>query len=873
MEYINRLLHRTSASPARPSSPASSSGSDSSLPKPAEHEVKVRFAREFADVGSITYSAPESLSSASSFHSLSSSLSTKSSSGICPDSTSHSPDESANISYVNPNIPGVEDLIRACTNIQLNRDKDESFLELHNSQDLSQDQTFTSATEEPVLDITQNLHGDSFQSDSLDATRNIDSTSAILDRTQDIQGGFISDGNCTKELLSQTTGIADEKSVFETEGSINKTVLLENSEDITSGFKTCSFSNGIGESVLPSDIEKRELNVTVNVPPNISDVDSGVCQEKIVDKTQTIEASLSLNSITFPTINSNPSISIVAENIEFPSLPSISTISSLTEFSEAKEISIYNTLDTDKDSLPRSSSPIDNANVKVVSLHDTLDSKVDVDKSSSDLNINSSTHEVRDFCKNNIEALDITTSVISKSSPRQSGEVGNAQTLNVTYEEIVQNQAGTSQQKNENNIHSTSANSQEDFRLVNDPSREEDTVAEEFIPAKLVKQEDLQKSVEESATKSLEESLDNTLTLQDISINSESAEEVEQYAEFKPQRQSTTLTRISDQNFIPPKAIINELANENTEPSLGLPGEDDYFVSATSEIFQDPKSFDFLLARSNSRNIDRLRAESFPLPTGTIQKSEKPQEKIEEPIEETKPDMAPTADINMSKELELVRATVLQLEEQLEKQKKEYDSELDRQKTAYQDKINKLQVQLAQEVESKLEMKVVTDEYEKSISRLLTEREKYRKHFEEEMSKLQDELRAEKQHLSNTEAAFNDVHQKYERLKAVISAYKCNEAALKKSIQANAETIKTLESKYDHLKKHATTQLEKANLELDGMRKQHEAEIVKLHAIIRKLELQNTSLAELVEQKSKENKELTQILDEVIARVGHPNVE
>lgn len=65
----------------------------------------------------------------------------------------------------------------------------------------------------------------------------------------------------------------------------------------------------------------------------------------------------------------------------------------------------------------------------------------------------------------------------------------------------------------------------------------------------------------------------------------------------------------------------------------------------------------------------------------------------------------------------------------------------------------------------------------------------------------------------------------------------------------------------------------RANLELDGIRKQNEAETVKLHAMIRKAELKSNSLAELVEQKTKENKELAKILDEVIARVAPGNSE
>lgn len=107
------------------------------------------------------------------------------------------------------------------------------------------------------------------------------------------------------------------------------------------------------------------------------------------------------------------------------------------------------------------------------------------------------------------------------------------------------------------------------------------------------------------------------------------------------------------------------------------------------------------------------------------------------------------------------------------------------------------------------------EEYEKSISRLLTERERDRTNFEQEKVKLQEELQAANHHLTNTEAAFNDVHQKYERLKGVVSVYKNNETVLKESIQENVDTIKTLETRYDQLKDHAMAQLEKYAINMD----------------------------------------------------------
>lgn len=51
----------------------------------------------------------------------------------------------------------------------------------------------------------------------------------------------------------------------------------------------------------------------------------------------------------------------------------------------------------------------------------------------------------------------------------------------------------------------------------------------------------------------------------------------------------------------------------------------------------------------------------------------------------------------MAKELELVRSTVLQLEDQLEKLKIDNEEK----QTSYQEKINQLQAQLAQEIKNK----------------------------------------------------------------------------------------------------------------------------------------------------------------------------
>ncbi|XP_046753395.1 transforming acidic coiled-coil-containing protein 3-like isoform X2 [Diprion similis] len=424
-----------------------------------------------------------------------------------------------------------------------------------------------------------------------------------------------------------------------------------------------------------------------------------------------------------------------------------------------------------------------------------------------------------------------------------------------------------------------------------------------------------------------EEDLNQTSTLREESFHSISSENTsDPYDAFKPVQQSTSL-QIADYNFeklgLAAQAIAEEISNKSSE----LTEDTDHFFNAQSELFFDPASFDFLLTRNNSKNTVRdLRAESLyvkfdPLvgntsmlpqgppqvvdgeenaknnisqptlgtpkrnpalaaidrlllysPTpGTPKKIEEPPKIEEIVVEEVKPMVTPMVDEAMAKELELVRSTVLQLDSQLEKERKErekerkeHEIEQEKQRLKYES----LEKEMAHEMQKKKEMTMVMDEYEKSLSRQMADRERERTIFAQEKAKLQDDLQAANHHLGNTEAAFNDVHLKYERLKSVTSAYKSNEDVLKESIQENVKTIKTLEDRYDQLKNHAMSQLEKANLELEAIRKQHETETVRLQAMIRKAELKSNSLAEMVEQKSKENKELSSILDEFIARVG-----
>jgi transforming acidic coiled-coil-containing protein 3 len=60
----------------------------------------------------------------------------------------------------------------------------------------------------------------------------------------------------------------------------------------------------------------------------------------------------------------------------------------------------------------------------------------------------------------------------------------------------------------------------------------------------------------------------------------------------------------------------------------------------------------------------------------------------------------------------------------------------------------------------------------------------------------------------------------------------------------------------------------RANETLSTLQRRNEAEIAKMHAMLRKAEMRVNSLERTCEQKSRENTELTKICDELIAQVG-----
>lgn len=194
--------------------------------------------------------------------------------------------------------------------------------------------------------------------------------------------------------------------------------------------------------------------------------------------------------------------------------------------------------------------------------------------------------------------------------------------------------------------------------------------------------------------------------------------------------------------------------------------------------------------------------------------------------------------------------------------------ELEKELAQTRKEVERLQKELKARIENEEQMKQVLQEYERTISELIADNKTEKSGIENELKRMQEEKDQATLDLQNVEAAFADVHRKYERTKQVVEGFKNNEEQLKKYVEDYKAKLKKSDQKYELLKSHAEEKLEEANKEIDNISRAQDTEIAKLTARLRKAEMQATSLEREVERKQNENQELTNICDELINKVG-----
>lgn len=321
---------------------------------------------------------------------------------------------------------------------------------------------------------------------------------------------------------------------------------------------------------------------------------------------------------------------------------------------------------------------------------------------------------------------------------------------------------------------------------------------------------------------------------------------------------------------------------EDTEAGPDI--NEDEFRSA-NDIFKDPSSFDFLSQHgSGNEAAQALARQSLyvkfdPLIGGRPSIMPKNNTIQEDDNDETlnnnndliamnspsPPKQAPRPE--RIEEDEAVNEQRLAFEENMSKKESQM-KELDRVSKSLSDELKNLQLEIKIKRDSEDQMKQVLKEYEKTISELVADKEREKLSYDEERLRLTAERDQAVEDLRGVEAAFADVHRKYERTKSMVEEIKQNEDTLKRYIDEYQSKSRKQEEKYQRLKQHAEETLDKANREIEHLSKSQDSEIARLTAMLKKAEMKAVSLERTVEQKNKENEELTTICDELIAKVG-----
>ncbi|XP_059053323.1 transforming acidic coiled-coil-containing protein 3-like [Achroia grisella] len=199
------------------------------------------------------------------------------------------------------------------------------------------------------------------------------------------------------------------------------------------------------------------------------------------------------------------------------------------------------------------------------------------------------------------------------------------------------------------------------------------------------------------------------------------------------------------------------------------------------------------------------------------------------------------------------------MEQKIKKLIDERDNMLDRE--------NKLMHQVNEKIMSNKQMCIVMEEYEKTISSLIGEQQQDKVQFQEYNDKLVSERDQALNHLSSMESSFNDLLSKYEKCKSVILEVKEREKIYQDKISEYEVSIKKYDGLYSSLKQVTSDNLSKANETLENIKKNHNIEVTKLNAIIKKHEITIASQQESLVQKTRDNEELTRICDQLINEV------
>ncbi|XP_054437839.1 transforming acidic coiled-coil-containing protein 3 [Pteronotus mesoamericanus] len=169
--------------------------------------------------------------------------------------------------------------------------------------------------------------------------------------------------------------------------------------------------------------------------------------------------------------------------------------------------------------------------------------------------------------------------------------------------------------------------------------------------------------------------------------------------------------------------------------------------------------------------------------------------------------------------------------------------------------------------EKNLEMGKVMDGFESIVYQAMEEAQKQKELAKAEIQKVLKEKEQLAADLSSMEKSFSDLFKRFEKQKEVIEGYRTNEESLKKCVEDYIARIEKEGQRYQALKAHAEEKLRLASEEIAQVRSKAQAEALAFQASLRKEQMRVHSLEKAVEQKTKENDELTRICDDLISKM------
>uniref|UniRef100_A0A663NEE5 Transforming acidic coiled-coil containing protein 3 n=1 Tax=Athene cunicularia TaxID=194338 RepID=A0A663NEE5_ATHCN len=165
------------------------------------------------------------------------------------------------------------------------------------------------------------------------------------------------------------------------------------------------------------------------------------------------------------------------------------------------------------------------------------------------------------------------------------------------------------------------------------------------------------------------------------------------------------------------------------------------------------------------------------------------------------------------------------------------------------------------------EMGKIVAEFEGTITQMMEDAQKQKELSKKEMQRMMEEKQQVISDLNSMEKSFSELFKRFEKQKEALEGYRKNEEALKKCAEEYLARIKKEEQRYRALKAHAEEKLHQANEEIAQVRSKAKSESAALQASLRKEQMRIQSLERSLEQKTKENDELTKICDDLILKM------